>query len=402
MKSNRLGIPNLEDFVLIPETIRGVKAPGSGATPAELKAYLEGHKYSDGLEIPQDEAVLYYEGNLIGSRGNILAITGRAKSRKSVIASAIMSSAFCDEFLGYSTTLGADAKVLNFDTEQGFGDWLEGSRRVIRDAQRDRCPPGFMSFHSRDCTVEMRLDLLRFALETYRPDVLVIDGIVDLVYDLNSQEEATKVGGELLTWSVRYNCLIIVVIHVTKGNGYMTGALGTYLEKKCQTAIKCEKDEDNDDLSVISCQYARRKPFAPFMIQPIKDNKGDEHSYERLGDDKIITKSTPPAKASPELKARLLNAVFNLHSAYQPASTIRQGIANAARQVGISSMTTKDVSKWIAFWQETGQIGPDPEGRICRVERLEIIEKIMPEIDFISPDPPPPSQGVADPEDLPF
>jgi len=373
-----IGIPNLDDFFLSP---RGVSANGLSATPQELKAYLEGHQYADGLEIPDDEGILSYEGNLIGSRGNILAINGRAKSRKSVIASAIMSSAFCPEFLGFTTTLPKDPRILNFDTEQGYGDWILGSRRVIRDAGLEKSPPGFLSFHSRDCTVEMRLDLLRYALETYRPDVLVIDGVVDLVYDLNSQEEATKVGGELLTWSVKYNCLIVVIIHLTKSNGYMTGALGTYLEKKCQTAIKCEKVEDDDNVSTISCQYARRKPFASFEISCL----GDDQSYERLNAGKIIAKSTPPGKATDELKARLLNALFNLHTVYKGPLALRAGVTKAAGLVGIPAITTKDVKAWIDYWRAEQEIGEDPEGNTCRIERVKMIEKIMPRLNLNGP-----------------
>ena len=399
--SKDIGIPNLDDFFLSP---RGVSANGLSASPQELKAYLEGHRFDDDLKIPDDEGILSYEGNLIGSRGNILAINGRAKSRKSVIASAIMSAAFCDEFLGFTTRFLQDPKILNFDTEQGYGDWILGSRRVIRDAGLAKSPPGFLSFHSRDCTVEMRLDLLRYALETYRPDVLVIDGVVDLVYDLNSQEEATKVGGELLTWSVKYNCLIVVIIHLTKSNGFMTGALGTYLEKKCQTAIKCEKEEDDDNVSTISCQYARRKPFRPFMIQ----TQGDDQSYERIGEDKMILKTMAPGKASDEIKRRLLNAVFNLHSSYRNRQDIRQGITQAARQVGISAMSSGDVTKWFEHWQETGEIGPDPEGRIIRRERLEILEKIAPRLDLNGPpierdvDLKKDDNPAADLDDLPF
>jgi len=376
--SKDIGIPNLDDFFLSP---RGVSANGLSATPQELKAYLEGHRFDDDLKIPDDEGILSYEGNLIGSRGNILAINGRAKSRKSVIASAIMSAAFCSEFLGFTTRFLQDPKILNFDTEQGYGDWILGSRRVIRDAGLSKSPPGFLSFHSRDCTVEMRLDLLRYALETYRPDVLVIDGVVDLVYDLNSQEEATKVGGELLTWSVKYNCLIVVIIHLTKSNGFMTGALGTYLEKKCQTAIKCEKDEDDDNISTISCQYARRKPFRPFQIE----TQGDEQSYERLGEDKMILKTMAPGKASPELKAKLLNQVFNLASLYQNERDLRRGIYSAGKLVGISNFASSDSTKWIQYWRENQEIGDDPEGKICRRERLAMIETITPRLDLNGP-----------------
>jgi hypothetical protein len=241
--SRALGIPDVDDFI-----------PALKVTTSEeeLKKYLDEHAYNDLLKVPEDEAVLYYEGTLIGSRGNFVAINGRPKSRKSVIASAIMSACFCDGFLGFTTTFKKAPKVLHLDTEQGFGHWVENARRVIRDAGLVKSPETFASHHSRDAEPDFRLDLLGYALSVYSPDVLIVDGITDLVYDINDNKEATRTGSKLMKWSVQYNCLIIVVIHLTKSNGYMTGVLGSLLEKKCQTAIKCEKDEENEDISIMS------------------------------------------------------------------------------------------------------------------------------------------------------
>lgn len=392
-----LGIANLDDFTLIPQAI---KAPGSGATQDELKKYLEGHQYSDELTVPDDEGILSLDGLIIGSRGNIVAINGRAKSRKSVIAAAMVSACFSNSFLGFSTEFPRDPKVLHFDTEQGYGDWLEGCHRMITDAGLRSKPAGFISHHSRDCTVEMRLDLLRYALDIYQPDVLVIDGVTDLVYDLNSQEEATKVGGELMAWSVKYNCLIIVIIHLTKGNGYMTGALGTYLEKKCQTAIKCELDEDNpEEISNISCQYARRRPFRPFGIRYNDQAK----QYERTDPTKEITKSVPPGKTSDEIKTRLINQTFNLCSAPANEHELKKWISKAADIIGLAQqMTPKDLKAWVSYWRENQLIAPDPDGKILRVERLELLKKAMPSLDFSAPENGVDHAPEHDPDDLPF
>ena len=372
--------PNLDDFFVTPQ---GVIGGGPRTSDEDLKQYLESHKFSDDLEIPADDDVLFCNDLEIGSRGNILAINGRAKSRKSVIASAIMSSAFSDGFLGFTTRFKTPPKVLHFDTEQGFSDWLRGCKRVIKDAGLDKQPEGYLAHHSRDCSVEMRIDLLKYALELYRPDILIIDGVVDLVYDLNSQEEATRIGGELMTWSVKYNCLIVAVIHITKGNGYMTGALGTYLEKKCQTAIKCELDEDEPDrISRISCGYARGKSFAPFGIQ----YNDQAERYELTDATQEIHKSTPPVKASEEAKRRLINQVFNLCGAHQNEHALKGTIGKAAGMLGLAKeMTPKDCKAWVEYWKENQEIGPDPEGRIVRRERLVAIEKAMPRLDLNGP-----------------
>jgi hypothetical protein len=374
--------------------------PEKKSSKDELANYLAEHVYYDGLEAPADERVLFYNGIPIGSRGNIVAINGKAKSRKSVIASAIMSSAFCPGFLGFTTRLGPEPKVLNFDTEQGLGHWIEGSRRVIRDAGHYERPPGFHSHHTRDCEVETRIELLEYALDLYTPDIVVVDGVTDLVFDLNSQEEATRIGGKLMQWSVKYNCLIVTIIHITKGTGYMTGAVGTYLEKKCQTAIKCEKEEKDESFSTITCQYARDKGFPMFAIT--YDEAAEQ--YKRIDEDKLQAVG-PKANNGPEgkseaFKGQLLNAVFRLHSAYFPPRTIRGGIQAAAAEIGLGrNMQPRDVSAWLEYFQASQAIICHPETGWQRTEIIRAYQAAAPEMNFIERNP---VEELPDADDLPF
>jgi hypothetical protein len=344
---------------------------------------------------------LFYNGIPIGSRGNIVAINGKAKSRKSVIASAIMSSAFCDGFLGFTTKLGGEPRVLNFDTEQGLGHWIEGSRRVIRDAGHYERPPGFHSHHTRDCTVEMRIELLEYALGLYTPDIVVVDGVTDLVYDLNSQEEATRIGGKLMQWSVKFNCLVVAIIHITKGTGYMTGAVGTYLEKKCQTAIKCEKDEKDEGVSWIACQYARDKGFAPFGIMY---DEADE-VYVRVSDEQTQSSGpradNGPATKSEEVRARMLSATFGAHTGIPTEHTLKIKINQAARMTGIGELKKKDTAAWIAFFFENGLIVPHPEFGHVKGEFLTKYTAHAPELGLDQTNPVDDLFGGDEP-DLPF
>jgi hypothetical protein len=363
--------------------------PGKNTQSSEdLQNYLLEHSYRDGMSAPSDEKVLYYEGIPIGSRGNIIAINGKAKSRKSVIASAIMSSAFTSNeagFLGFTTTLSKDPKVLNFDTEQGLGHWIEGSRRVIVDAGLEERPEGFYSHHTRDCEVDKRIALLEFALDLYHPDICVVDGVTDLVFDLNSQEEATRIGGRLMTWSVKYNCLIVAIIHITKGTGYMTGAVGTYLEKKCQTALKCEKDEKDDAVSWITCQYARDKGFPMFGIR-YDDPAGH---YVRLDQTEVHQtgkgSNNGPATKSEEFKTQFLNAIFRVHSAFNIRQQFRIAISESATGVGLSKLNSRDVTAWYEYLLSSGDVVVHPEQGYIRGEVISAAKAISPELNFTAP-----------------
>lgn len=370
----------------------------------DLQNYLLEHQYIDGMEPPADERVLFYNGVPIGSRGNIIAINGKAKSRKSVIASAIMSSALTLDhaagFLGFTCTLLENAKVLNFDTEQGLGHWIEGSRRVIRDAGHDKRPAGFYSHHTRECDVDLRLQLFEYSLKIYQPDIAILDGITDIVYDLNSQEEATRVGGKLMQWSVMYNCLIVTIIHITKGTGYMTGALGSYLEKKCQTAIKCEKDEKDDNVSHITCQYARDKGFPPFGIM-YNDTEGH---YIRIDQDKYI-QSGPKANNGPGtkddvFKKQFIDAIFRVNKSHVNITALRSAIKKAGNSVGLGEMSNPDIKAWYEFYSKEMLIIPHPDFGFVQSETVQIIK---PDLDFNKPHESNPADELSNAkDDLPF
>jgi hypothetical protein len=297
-----------------------------------------------------------------------------------------MSSAFTPDpagFLGFTTTLPEDPKVLNFDTEQGLGHWIEGSRRVILDAGLEEKPEGFYSHHTRDCDVDKRIALLEFALELYKPDICVVDGVTDLVMDLNSQEEATRIGGRLMTWSVKYNCLILAIIHITKGTGYMTGAVGTYLEKKCQTALKCEKDEKDDRISWVTCQYARDKGFPMFGIR-YEESVGH---YVRIDDTEVQQtgpgSSNGPATKSEEFKAQLLDAIFRVRTAYNnPQSFRTEGIKKAAATLGLGEISPKDAKAWFEYFTASMLVVTHPDFGYVRAEVIQAHKAKNPEINF--------------------
>lgn len=385
----KLGIPSIEDFVPLSKP-----AP---ASDEDLKKYLLNHSYRDELELPADEDVLYYNGIPIGSRGNIVAINGRAKSRKSVIASAMMSAAFSSGFLGFTVKISGAARVLHFDTEQGYGHWLRGSRRVIKDAGLTVKPAGYFSHHSRDSNAEERIELIRVALDMYKPDIAVIDGVTDLVYDLNSQEAATKIGETLMQWSVKYNCVVVVVIHVTKTSGFMTGAVGTYLEKKCQTALTCEKDDKDDRITWVHCQYARDESFNPFGIE---FNSG-EGRYIRLNETEVAQRgpgaNNGPETKSEDFKLQFLNAVFRIHSSFLTESDFKKiGIFRAGTTSGLGELKPKDLKAWAEYFKEAQLVEIQPDGSIHKAEVLRAARAQAPGINFEAP----PEDNPAD--DLPF
>jgi hypothetical protein len=272
----------------------------------ELRAYANEHRFDYAVKPKEDTGIFYYQNTCIGSRGNIVAINGKSKSRKTVVCSAIATSCFIeDNFLGFHAKLNPEDSILHIDTEQAYQHYYKSTSRIFLDAGLKEPPKNFHSFFTRDADIPFRIALLEYLMETMHPTVLILDGITDFIFDINNQAETVELGTKLLQWSTRYNMLIITVIHTTEGNGKMTGAIGTWLKKKCETSIRVEKDEDKGDTtSRVMCDEARDKPFAAFDIS-YNESLGRYESYQVQK-----TGSGKPQDYTPQQHLSLLKQVF--------------------------------------------------------------------------------------------
>ncbi|MBB6126950.1 P-loop NTPase family protein [Mucilaginibacter lappiensis] len=101
------------------------------------------------------------------------------------------------------------------------------------------------------------------------PDLVVVDGIRDLVFDINNPEEATNRTGDLMRWAEIYDCHILNILHQNKGNEHARGHLGTEMINKSESVIKVEVGEDK--FIICSPEYTRSAPFEPFAFDRDSD-----------------------------------------------------------------------------------------------------------------------------------
>src|SRR5690606_7195451 len=89
-----------------------------------------------------------------------------------------------------------------------------------------------------------RIAITEAAIKQFDPDFIIIDGIRDLVFDINSPEEATIISGEMMRWAEIYDCHILTIIHENKGSGTARGHLGTEMQNKAEVVLKVFKNEE--------------------------------------------------------------------------------------------------------------------------------------------------------------
>jgi hypothetical protein len=209
------------------------------------------------------------EQSTVGTLGNFSLVMGKAKSRKTfavgiALAAAVKRDIILGRFVG---SLPADRQtVLYFDTEQGRYHVQRAVKRIC-----DLCdisePTNLKTYALRSQPTQTRLEVIRWALY-HTPDVglVVIDGIRDLVFDINNSEEAASIATDLLKWTEDLQIHILTVLHQNKATNDARGHLGTELVNKAETVISISRDTENRDISTVAPEYCRDKDFEPFAF----------------------------------------------------------------------------------------------------------------------------------------
>jgi hypothetical protein len=206
----------------------------------------------------------------IGTYGNLSCVSAPPKTKKTFFISLLASV-----YLSDSNIYGGNLKghrdqgnLIHFDTEQGR--WH--SQRVFarQNSMNSSLPSDkYHTFALRAVGHKTRLEFIEYYLSQKidTPSLVIIDGIADLVSDVNSLEESNAVVQKLMEWSANYNCHIINVIHQNYGSVKMTGHLGSFLEKKCETHIELEANTVNKEWVTVKCKRSRGYAFGTFSFE---------------------------------------------------------------------------------------------------------------------------------------
>jgi len=100
---------------------------------------------------------------------------------------------------------------------------------------------------------------------------MIIDGVADLVSDVNDIRESNELVQKIMYWTEKYNIHIVCVIHSNFNSEKPTGHLGSALEKKTETQIKLQVNEQDDNIVQVSCKRSRSVPFEDFSFEVCRD-----------------------------------------------------------------------------------------------------------------------------------
>ena len=210
---------------------------------------------------------------IIGTLGNFSVSTGKAKAKKTFNVSAIVAAALVNgQVLEYKASFPKSKRtILYFDTEQSPYHCQLVMQRILRLAGLpiDREPEHLRFSHLRAIAdPNERREIIRYAIyNTPNVGLVVIDGIRDLMLDINNSTEATKLVGDLMQWTSEQNIHIQTVLHLNKGDDNARGHIGTELNNKAETVLQVTRDNTLPERSIVAPAIIRSKPFDKFAFR---------------------------------------------------------------------------------------------------------------------------------------
>ena len=193
--------------------------------------------------------------------GNFSAITGKSKSKKTFLSTAMLSAAIINDSI-QNKLVGkmpeGKRNVVLFDTEQSEYDAYITAKRAVKMAGLEGSD-NFMPFDLREFTPKERCEIIEYTLEKYKDSIgfVVIDGVADLANAINDEEEASRVVSLLMKWTKVYQIHIVTIIHQNKNDNFATGHLGSSVMKKSECVISVEKDKSDKSVSRVTCDLIR-------------------------------------------------------------------------------------------------------------------------------------------------
>jgi len=202
--------------------------------------------------------------------GNFSMITGKAKSKKTFFLSMLIAGLLRQDALygKIRKDLPANKKrIIVFDTEQSRYKVQQVGRRICTLAEVDD-PADLELYSLRAYPPEKRVEMIEEVIYSRRQDIaaVFIDGIRDLIYDINDPKQAIEIATKLLKWTEDLNIHLCTVLHQNKGDNTARGHLGTELTNKAEVTLTITKHPQMGSISIVEPEYCREVEFPAFSF----------------------------------------------------------------------------------------------------------------------------------------
>jgi hypothetical protein len=239
------------------------------APDAPILALLDARRVQYDKPPPEPVTIYAVNSQSISTSGNLTCLSGQSKAGKSAALIGMVAAPFAKDtgrdFLGFMAAPTNGKAVLVYDTEQSPFDAYTLQCRALKRAGWTQQPPNLQHHYLLDLSISERREAVFAGARRaagIAPGVYAafIDGVADLLEDVNDAAEANALVSDLVKLSVEIDAPVIVVLHENPaapgGGGKTRGHLGSQLERKAESNLRVIKDSEG--ISTLFGEKCRR------------------------------------------------------------------------------------------------------------------------------------------------
>ena len=225
--------------------------------------------------------MLSHDGIPFANIGDLHVVSGKSGHGKTNFMSQLMATILCGRFgkMRYEQSASIPKPVILYiDTEQGKDDTIAVKNRVCTMANIDYSKPcdQFKILRLRDTEdAKVRWKKILKAVWLLRPNVIFLDGILDIVYDYNSQEECSPIIRQCMMISTHYDASLWLVLHENPLQDKLVGTLGSITQRKATEVFTVRKHKQADER-----QRVPNRPDVYFTIKQMKARGRDAKDWD--------------------------------------------------------------------------------------------------------------------------
>ncbi len=259
----------------------------------EFSSIKEKYVIDGNVDYPEPEYLIRIGDVPTLPKGNLVAVSAKWKNGKTFFCDILSAIFLGSDVFPNCENLIKQGKVRFIDTEQARNDSVRILKTIWAITPEDRHGDIEVSC-LRDADIDTddsgndvsRYDFVRRSIEIERPDLVIVDGIADLIYNYNDVIESQIMVNQLAALANKHNCCIVVVMHQNKGNHdrMMKGHIGTMLYQKCSDVFQVEK---HGEIFLVTHPVSRHRQSSGLVFKldenaiP-KDGAADRHRQMQI------------------------------------------------------------------------------------------------------------------------
>ena len=333
----------------------------------EKQEVLKKHLISVKDEYPPEKCILMVDDVPFFANGDLCAIKAKQKQGKTNAISIMVAAILCGQW-GQLKCAFENAQVMVIDTEQKPADTQLVYNRTLALAGLPKKDifDRFRTFNFRALSREDKIKALKLAIMDFKPDIVFIDGIVDLMGNFNEVDDSKQIIEELMRLSTKevsgIDIAIVCVLHTNKATDdhNMRGHVGTMLAQKSGTVLEVHK---SNGIITVSNSDSRHKEVPDWSFRFDDNGNIIDASQERLDIQAEIRRKRADEqleKAEKDKRERLevLAKIVNEAKGCIKRSDLKQALISALKK---SNSTVKN---YMRAWIDEGVIVEDTNGII--------------------------------------